>query len=185
MQRWVILGLCAASLAATAWGLRPAATNADGSALPARARVAQVAADTAPGAPTGVPAADTVPVVVHDSDSTESLALEVANTEAERETGLMNRASLPADGGMLFLFPFDSSGAFWMKDTLIPLDIAFIDSAGKVVTIRHGVPLDLTPLAPTARYRYVIEVNAGWFVAHGLGLGASVDLPSGLPSAQF
>jgi uncharacterized protein len=183
VQRWLIFGIAVSLLAAAGWAVRPVASSAVESALPARARVAQVASDTVRGAPTGVPAPDTVPVTVHDSDSTASLALEVARTEAERETGLMNRSSLPVGGGMLFLFPYDSAIPFWMKDTQIPLDIAFIDSTARVVTIRHGVPFDLTPLGPTALYRYVIEVDDGWFAAHGLGVGATVDLPGGIPAA--
>ena len=169
--------------AAGAFGV--VAAFADGTTNLPRARVAEVASDSAPSAAASPTAtAGTATVVVSDADSSATLHLEIANTPLEREIGLMNRKSLPADGGMLFLFPRDGVGAFWMKDTYVPLDIAFVASNGTVVHIAHGKPLDLTPLYPGALYRYVIEVNDGWFAAHGLGMGALVTLPSGLPAAQ-
>ena len=182
MKRWragAIAGIvCGVALAGAA-----AYRGVGADSMTPRARVGEVVADGAASASPS-PAPGVAHVTVEDGGQTATLDLELATTPLQREIGLMNRSTLPADGGMLFLFPGDSNGAFWMKDTLIPLDIAFVDAQDRVVTIRHGVPLDLTPLFPTARYRDVIEVNGGWFAAHGLGVGAVVTFPSGLPAPQ-
>jgi uncharacterized membrane protein (UPF0127 family) len=93
----------------------------------------------------------------------------------------MYRRTLDPDRGMLFIFPADSRTGFWMRNTYIPLDIAYISSDLVVLEIRQGVPLDETVLTPSAPFRYVLEVNHGWFEAHGLGVGARVILPDDLP----
>ncbi|MBI5949299.1 MAG: DUF192 domain-containing protein [Chloroflexi bacterium] len=110
------------------------------------------------------------------------VTVEFAVTPEERQKGLMFREALAADAGMLFVFPRDNAGGFWMKDTLVPLTIAYIDASGTVQELREGVPRDLTNLRPAAAYRYVLEVNKGWFEANGLGVGAHVELPSGTPT---
>jgi uncharacterized protein len=102
-----------------------------------------------------------------------SLSIQVADTPSERAAGLANRAGLPADGGMLFDFGADSTSAFWMKDTSIPLSIAFIGSDGKVLAVKDMKPFDETPVKPPAPYRYAIEVNQGWFASHGVKQGAT------------
>ncbi len=111
------------------------------------------------------------------------VTVEFAVTPEERQKGLMFRESLAPDAGMLFVFPRDNSGGFWMKDTLVPLTIAYIDASGRVQELRDGVPQDTTTLRPAAAYRYVLEVNKGWFEAHGLGVGALVELPSATPTS--
>jgi uncharacterized membrane protein (UPF0127 family) len=65
-----------------------------------------------------------------------------------------------------------------MRNTYIPLDIAYLAADGTVLEIVHGVPLDETILTPQQPYRYVLEVNGGWFERHGLGVGAKVSIPS-------
>jgi uncharacterized membrane protein (UPF0127 family) len=90
----------------------------------------------------------------------------------------MYRRALDPDAGMLFIFPTDSRSGFWMRNTYIPLDIAYIDARFTVIDIRQGTPLDETVLTPDASYRYVLEVNQGWFAAHGLGVGARVTIPA-------
>jgi uncharacterized membrane protein (UPF0127 family) len=107
-----------------------------------------------------------------------SLNIEVASTTAAREKGLMGRKSLAADSGMLFDFKRDVTIPFWMKDTTIPLSIAFIDSSGKVLAINDMKPLDLNPVTPPGKYMYAIEVNNGWFSEHGIkpGFTATVDI---------
>ena len=94
------------------------------------------------------------------------LRVEIARTDRQREVGLMNRRSLAADAGMVFVFDRPSTGAFWMKNTLIPLDIAFYDVSGRIVRILRMEPCkkDPCPLySPEATYRGALEVNAGSF----------------------
>ena len=116
--------------------------------------------------------------------TTATVAIEVAATTEERERGLMFRESLAEDAGMLFLFPQDVRTGFWMRNTKVPLDIAYIGADGRVQEIRAAKPLDETVLTPAAPYRYVLEVNQGWFQRHNLGIGARVSLPAGLPEAR-
>lgn len=123
-------------------------------------------------------------VTVAQGDSHATVWVEVAATFRERQQGLMLRQELAEDAGMLFLFPRDGQVGFWMKDTYLPLDIAYISAAGEVLEIRQATPLDETVLAPAQPYRYVLEVNQGWFERHGLGVGAKVTLPRGLPTAK-
>jgi len=123
-------------------------------------------------------------VTVSDIDSSEVVRVEFAATPLERQTGLMHRESMDDDAGMLFLFPGDTTTGFWMKDTLIPLDIAHVAADGTVLEVNTRDPLDETVLAPRQPYRYTLEVNGGWFERHGLGAGAKVTLPENLPVAE-
>lgn len=105
----------------------------------------------------------------------ECLAVEVADTEKERSRGLQNRASLPEGHGMLFIFPSESIYRFWMKDTLITLDMIWLDSQRKVVGIATDVPPcqeDPCPqYGPSAQALYVLEANAGYAARLGLKAG--------------
>lgn len=123
-------------------------------------------------------------VTVADSDSSRVVQVEVAATPQQRQQGLMWRQALDPDWGMLFLFPGDSGGGFWMRNTYVPLDIAYIGADGTVQEIRAARPLDETVLTPSKPYRYVLEVNQGWFQQHGLGVGSKVTLPEGLPAPR-
>lgn len=103
---------------------------------------------------------------------------EVADTPEERRRGLMGRTSLEADTGMLFLFEESTSGGFWMKDTLIPLSIAFMRSAEgagfRVVAILEMEPCEADPCPtyePGTSYDAALEVNQGWFAETGVGVG--------------
>ena len=94
------------------------------------------------------------------------LKVELARTQAERQQGLMNRRSLGAKAGMVFLYPADHRGGYWMKDTLIPLDIAFSDARGKILRIFTMQPCRRDPCRiydPKVAYRSALEVNAGSF----------------------
>lgn len=110
---------------------------------------------------------------------------EVAATDSARETGLMNRQSLGADAGMLFVFAVDQqvqqySPGFWMKNTLFDLSIAFMDSNKRVVGMQDMAARDTVTLhRPSSPYRYALEVNKGWFASHGVTTGAiaSFTLP--------
>jgi len=102
--------------------------------------------------------------------------VEIADEPAEQATGLMYRKELGANKGMLFLFPQDRMGAFWMLNTLIPLDIIFISADKKIVNIvERAEPQTTTPRNPTAPYRYVLEINGGRSSELGIGAGDSVE----------
>jgi uncharacterized protein len=115
--------------------------------------------------------------------------LEVAATAAERRLGLMHRTEVPAGTGMVFLFPEDTVGGFWMRNTLVPLSIAFVGEDGRVVSVHEMVPCRADPCRlyrPTGPYRYAVELPAGAFPAAGIGPGdevVAVD-PASLPAAS-
>ncbi len=91
-----------------------------------------------------------------------SFKVEVASTPEEQTRGLMFVKHLDPERGMLFVFGKDEMRSFWMRNTLIPLDMIFITSARKVVHVHHGaIPLDETPISSRAGARYVLEVNGG------------------------
>lgn len=107
--------------------------------------------------------------------------LEIADDEKERETGLMHRTSMPADHGMLFAFPDVQPRQFWMKNTLIGLDIVYLDENGVVLNVEHMFPKDLTGVNSDGPAKYAIELNQG--VANQIGLkpGDKVALPATNP----
>ncbi len=101
---------------------------------------------------------------------------EIANTSTERQKGLMFRKHLDKDGGMLFVYPREYSLSFYMKNTLIPLDIAFIDSNLKIVDIRQMQPLDETPIDSKLPAQYALEVNEGFFKKLGIKEGDKIEI---------
>lgn len=117
-------------------------------------------------------------VAFNNGSRLATLNIEVAGTASERSRGLSDREALPADSAMLFDFGSDTTSSFYMKDTSIPLSIAFIDSSGKVLAIEDMKPFDITPVGPPEAYRYAIEANKGWFEEHGVkpGSRATIDI---------
>jgi len=105
-----------------------------------------------------------------------TLYVEIADTEPARNLGLMNRPSMPDDHGMAFLWSTDVTESFWMKDTLIPLSIAFIDANGAIVDIQEMQAESLDTHTPAAPYQVAIEANASWYARNGIQVGDSVDL---------
>ncbi len=102
--------------------------------------------------------------------------VEIADDPAERSRGLMHRESLPEDQGMLFVYPEErDSLGFWMKNTLIPLDIAFVDRELRIVDIQRMEPLDETTRYSVAPAMYALEMNAGWFEKHGVRVGDRIE----------
>src|SRR5262245_43182032 len=89
----------------------------------------------------------------------EKFTIEIADNDPDREHGLMQRDSMPADHGMIFIFPEERPQAFWMKNTRFPLDIAYIDSTGKVDSIKQMKPYDLTGVPSEGAIKYAIELN--------------------------
>jgi hypothetical protein len=106
------------------------------------------------------------------------LTVEVAATRAHRGRGLMFRKSLPDDRGMLFIFPEEQLLDFWMRNTSIPLSIAFADASGRIVRIADMQPFSDAQVSSGAPARYALEVNAGWFAQRGVRAG---DDLRGLP----
>ncbi len=107
----------------------------------------------------------------------KAFTLEIADTDIKEARGLMYRETMAPDHGMLFVFPMPTDSGFWMKNTLIPLDIIFIDSGGRVLNIHHRKPLDETGMGPDAPALFVIELNSGTANAIGLKVGDTISLP--------
>ena len=103
--------------------------------------------------------------------------VEIADTEAERQTGLSGRTTLAEEAGMLFVFDQEQPLSFWMKDTLIPLSIAYISADGRIVDLQDMQPLDETPHPSAEPARYALEVNQGFFAERGVAVGDTVELP--------
>jgi uncharacterized protein len=128
------------------------------------------------GCPPGLP-------VWHITVKGVSLTLEIAATPEQRECGLSNRVGLPTDAGMLFVLPETMPFAVWMKDTRMPLSVAFLDAAGQILAIEQMAPLKTDVIYESPRpVRYAIEVNRGWFIEHHVRVGDSIHLklPPGL-----
>ena len=106
------------------------------------------------------------------------LTVELAVTPAEHTRGLMFREEMAEERGMLFVFAQETKTGFWMKDTKIPLSIAFIASDGMVLETQDMEPLSEELHTPARAYRYALEVNQGWFERHGLGAGDRVEIPA-------
>lgn len=105
------------------------------------------------------------------------VALEVASTPDAKQRGLMYRNALADGTGMLFVFDDDSDHSFWMKNTLIPLDMLFIAADGRIVGIHaNAKPLSLANISVGNPSRYVLEVPGGWAARHGVATGDRVDL---------
>jgi uncharacterized membrane protein (UPF0127 family) len=100
---------------------------------------------------------------------------EVVSSGAERATGLMNRPAMPMHRGMLFVFPERGVQCFWMKNTLIPLSIAFLDDDGRIVQIARMQPQSLDNHCSVKPVRFALEMNAGWFKSRGLTTGAKIN----------
>lgn len=109
-----------------------------------------------------------------------TLKAHVARTPAERSKGLMFVNRLEADEGMIFVWDKATTGGFWMKNTPIPLSIAFIADDLTIIAIQDMEPQSLEQHSPEAAYRYAIEVNQGYFSEHGVSVGDRVELGGGL-----
>jgi uncharacterized membrane protein (UPF0127 family) len=107
-------------------------------------------------------------------------SIEIAETEAEHEHGLMERTHMAADHGMLFVFQDDQPRAFWMKNTRIPLDMLFFDADKHLVSVKHDAPPCTTDPCPVyssgAPARYVLELNAGQASKLGLTTGDVIQI---------
>ena len=129
----------------------------------------------------GVAAGAEPRTVTIDASSGEKVEVrvEIADNASERARGLMHRTALAENRGMLFVFRREEWLSFWMKDTLIPLSIAFMDSDGRIVDIQDMKPLDDDPPSYVSARpaRYALEVNQGFFEEHGVEVGDRAELP--------
>jgi len=118
-----------------------------------------------------IPSKTTTPFVVIKN---ETLYIEISDREKERATGLMYRDKLDDNKGMLFLFDTERILSFWMKNTKIPLSIAFLNSKKIIIDIQNMKPL--TEAEHRSRFSaiYALEVNKGWFKRHNVGVGDTV-----------
>lgn len=171
---WLALLACAALAAACGGGSSSADAAPAGSA--SRTPAATGAAVTAGSG--GAPAAavtDTVgPSGLQETHLTvggHPVTAEVADNDASRTRGLMDRDSLPPDHGMLFVYPQEQTLSFWMRNTKIPLDIAFIGQNGAIVDIQH-MQAESDDLHSSSRpAMYALEMASGWFAAHDVKVG--------------
>jgi uncharacterized membrane protein (UPF0127 family) len=100
---------------------------------------------------------------------------EVADTPADRDRGLMFRTALPSDHGMLFVFPNDARYCMWMRNTYVPLSVAFLDRHGRVINTDEMAPQTDASHCAAGPARYVLEMPAGWFAGHGVGAGTRLE----------
>ena len=116
--------------------------------------------------------------VVRMQVGNQPFTLELAATDKARQHGLMHRQSLPDNRGMLFVFPDENDRSFWMRNTLIPLDIVYLDAAGKVVSIKQMKPLDETGVPSDGPAKYAIEMNQGAAAKAGVKVGDVLNIPA-------
>lgn len=110
------------------------------------------------------------------SVSDRTVLVELAYTEAHRRCGLMHREYLPSNGGMLFIYPSPRPLSFWMRDTSLALDLAFIAIDDSIVAIHTLKPFDDQPIHSPIPVAYVLEMGEGWFVHNGVHIGDRVDI---------
>ncbi len=110
----------------------------------------------------------------------QTITAEIADTRDAMQTGLMYRRTMPEDHGMIFVFPEERQASFWMHNTNLPLDIAYLDRQGQIREIHAAAPRDDTPIpSATSNIAYALEMNQGWFGRKGIVIGTQI---SGLPS---
>ena len=116
-----------------------------------------------------------VPLTIRSKSGVHHFTVEVAATEQQQETGLMFRSTLAGDRGMIFPYDPPQEVAFWMKNTLIPLDIVYIRADGTIARIVHAQAMDLTPLPSGEPIAVVLEIGAGRAAELGIKEGDKVS----------
>lgn len=146
--------------------------------LLAASLVAACGSDGAPEAATGSPPGEPVSILT-EAGATVDLRAEIAETPEQRARGLMGRTELAPDTGMLFVLD-DTQRGFWMKDTLLPLTVAFIAQCGEIVDIADLEPLSEEIVNTDRPYAFALEMERGWFAANGIDRGDTLQLPARL-----
>jgi uncharacterized membrane protein (UPF0127 family) len=120
---------------------------------------------------------DQAPLVVETQNGPRSFTIEIADTDQNRSAGLMFRTDMPDDRGMLFVFPRTHRTSFWMMNTPMALDLAFINESGHIVAIRWGQPFSAASIQPLTPSRFVLELKAGTAQKAGIREGDRVRHP--------
>lgn len=102
--------------------------------------------------------------------------IEVASNPNDRRKGLMFRKSLPEDHGMFFVWEYRKRQCMWMRNTYIPLNVAYIDSKGKILEIYEMLPLSEDSICSKKRVKYALEVNLDWFKRNNVKVGDQIDI---------
>ena len=162
---------------------RPADTTAAPEPSPPSVSATSPGPTSEPATPALEPSEPFGRATVHlrSGDRSLPVAVYVADSPELRTKGLMGREDLPDGTGMLFTYASDHTGEFWMRDTLIPLSIAFFTGSGDLIDVIDMEPCDtaICPrYGPDAPYRYALEVPKGWYAAHGVDTGWRLMLPS-------
>jgi uncharacterized protein len=183
----LVLAGCQAPVPASQVPVQPTG----GTTATARTAASTQAAPTSPppatAAPTRLPAQATaspaaserVTLVLGAASGPVEVRAEVANTEPQREVGLMFRRSLADGEGMLFVFPAATTGAFWMQNTLVPLSIAWIAADGTILGLDDMAPQTETLHYPPGAYRYALEVPQGFYARRGVKPGDKIGYLEG------
>ncbi|MCB1958992.1 MAG: DUF192 domain-containing protein [Rhodocyclaceae bacterium] len=109
---------------------------------------------------------------------------EVANTFDARATGLMRRSFMVGHAGMIFVYPEENTHCMWMRNTLIPLSVAFLDAEGVIINIEEMAPQTETNHCARRPARFALEMNAGWFADKGIAAGQRIRGVQALPPAR-
>jgi len=123
---------------------------------------------------------NTYEIIINDTIS----HAEVAFTQKDRTIGLMFRDRLDNDHGMLFIYPQEQNLSFWMKNTKIPLSIAFINSNGTITQIEPMAPYSLTSHTSKVKVKFALEMEEDWFRKNGITVGSKVDFPPEIKSLK-
>ena len=117
-------------------------------------------------------------VISEEKISIESLfsKIEVVSNSQERKLGLMYRENLPYDNAMFFIWEYKKKQCMWMRNTHIPLNVAYLDSSGKILEIYDMVPLSDESVCSKKRVRYALEVNLNWFEDNNILVGDVLDI---------
>jgi len=122
--------------------------------------------------------------VIELSAGLHRIEAEVAATDAHRQFGLMQRRAMPAQHGMLFVFEQDGGHCMWMRKTLLPLSVAFLDAGGTIINIEDMQPQTETTHCARQPARYALEMNVGWFAQRGIKPGMKLNGIAKAPRPQ-
>ena len=112
-----------------------------------------------------------------DIDITKYLSeIEIVSKYEDRKKGLMYRRSIPNNYGMLFVWPYEGQQCMWMKNTYVPLSVAYMDIRGKIIEIYDMVPFSKDSVCSTKAAKYALEVNSGWFEEKDINIGDSIEI---------
>jgi len=121
--------------------------------------------------PSGLQKFEKRDIAIESNTGKVTIKAELARTQAQQQQGLMYRKAVKDGEGMLFIFETDETRSFWMKNTLVPLSIAYIASDGRIVEIYDMEPGNLNSVRSSRSVRYALEVPQGWFNRAGIDLG--------------